>query len=597
MDKNYGYKHTKGFFVFFFVVFLMGLVAVYAQTSTIDTTGNLVNNTQTPTNSTGTWQNAVFQNSLTCWAAGDPGYCGPNPIVRPSGDINFSYGMVDLHQRVNVGKALPYGGTGLVTTGFNFSWTSKNGNGWDDGKQDTLSAYVKLYNSGDSKVIESFNYNLNFLHDWTSYNWSANWVNTKIGYRENQVGNVQFGFVGKDNNYWAGPYGPEVNNVNFQLKYKPDPCKNNPLFSPECPNFTQELAKNNTAPTIDTKFSGAPTNNTEFLPPPPPPKENKDGVEDGRHEDDRYEEGYVEVNIDRLVDTLIKIQDNQSREEKITMQASEKAVKETNQTAQQTVKQAEKVAEKFTKESIEIGLVSQQVIVDTKDNRASQSLALFQAPATLNTDSFKLPGAQQQNLTIHLQNQSVQQQNSTTTQQEQGYKPPTQSNIFSLALNYTQPENTSQPLNSTSTTSLFQLQTNSLNQTNSTTLALLNPLANQITETPSLANNFLTNRTNPINSIIEDKPQKPELESKQTQTQQVKSNVQDNDAAAGVSIASIARTPVGFNTYMIALTDASFYAPKEIYRNQKTIDNTRALRQLASDRLHQQMVDQQYLPR
>jgi len=597
MDKNYGYKHTKGFFVFFFVVFLMGLVAVYAQTSTIDTTGNLVNNTQTPTNSTGTWQNAVFQNSLTCWAAGDPGYCGPNPIVRPSGDINFSYGMVDLHQRVNVGKALPYGGTGLVTTGFNFSWTSKNGNGWDDGKQDTLSAYVKLYNSGDSKVIESFNYNLNFLHDWTSYNWSANWVNTKIGYRENQVGNVQFGFVGKDNNYWAGPYGPEVNNVNFQLKYKPDPCKNNPLFSPECPNFTQELAKNNTAPTIDTKFSGAPTNNTEFLPPPPPPKENKDGVEDGRHEDDRYEEGYVEVNIDRLVDTLIKIQDNQSREEKITMQASEKAVKETNQTAQQTVKQAEKVAEKFTKESIEIGLVSQQVIVDTKDNRASQSLALFQAPATLSTDSFKLPGAQQQNLTIHLQNQSVQQQNSTTTQQEQGYKPPTQSNIFSLALNYTQPENTSQPLNSTSTTSLFQLQTNSSNQTNSTTLALLNPLANQITETPSLANNFLTNRTNPINSIIEDKPQKPELESKQTQTQQVKSNVQDNDAAAGVSIASIARTPVGFNTYMIALTDASFYAPKEIYRNQKTIDNTRALRQLASDRLHQQMVDQQYLPR
>ena len=505
--------------------------------------------------------------------------------------------MVDLHQRVNVGKALPYGGTGLVTTGFNFSWTSKNGNGWDDGKQDTLSAYVKLYNSGDSKVIESFNYNLNFLHDWTSYNWSANWVNTKIGYRENQVGNVQFGFVGKDNNYWAGPYGPEVNNVNFQLKYKPDPCKNNPLFSPECPNFTQELAKNNTAPTIDTKFSGAPTNNTEFLPPPPPPKENKDDVEDGRHEDDRYEEGYVEVNIDRLVDTLIKIQDNQSREEKITMQASEKAVKETNQTAQQTVKQAEKVAEKFTKESIEIGLVSQQVIVDTKDNRASQSLALFQAPATLNTDSFKLPGAQQQNLTIHLQNQSVQQQNSTTTQQEQGYKPPTQSNIFSLALNYTQPENTSQPLNSTSTTSLFQLQTNSSNQTNSTTLALLNPLANQITETPSLANNFLTNRTNPINSIIEDKPQKPELESKQTQTQQVKSNVQDNDAAAGVSIASIARTPVGFNTYMIALTDASFYAPKEIYRNQKTIDNTRALRQLASDRLHQQMVDQQYLPR
>ena len=48
---------------------------------------------------------------------------------------------------------------------------------------------------------------------------------------------------------------------------------------------------------------------------------------------------------------------------------------------------------------------------------------------------------------------------------------------------------------------------------------------------------------------------------------------------------------------MVALTDANFYAPKEIYRNQRTVDNARALRQLASDRLHQQMVDQQYLPR
>ncbi|NDG31763.1 hypothetical protein EB118_17045, partial [bacterium] len=71
-------------------------------------------------------------------------------------------------------------------------------------------------------------------------------------------------------------------------------------------------------------------------------------------------------------------------------------------------------------------------------------------------------------------------------------------------------------------------------------------------------------------------------------------NVQDNDAAAGVSINTIAVTPVGFNAYNIALTDAAFYAPKEIYRNQKVVDNARLLRQLASDRLHQQMVDQQY---
>ena len=89
----------------------------YSPPTTVNSTGNLVNNTQTATPSTSTWQNAVFQNSLTCWAWGDPGYCGPNPIVSPSGSINFSFGMVDLHQKVNVGKALPYGGSGLITTG------------------------------------------------------------------------------------------------------------------------------------------------------------------------------------------------------------------------------------------------------------------------------------------------------------------------------------------------------------------------------------------------------------------------------------------------------------------------------------------------
>jgi hypothetical protein len=42
------------------------------------------------------------------------------------------------------------------------------------------------------------------------------------------------------------------------------------------------------------------------------------------------------------------------------------------------------------------------------------------------------------------------------------------------------------------------------------------------------------------------------------------------------------------------MPDVAFYAPKEIYRNQKTVDNVRALRQMSSERLHQQMVDQQY---
>ncbi len=44
----------------------------------------------------------------------------------------------------------------------------------------------------------------------------------------------------------------------------------------------------------------------------------------------------------------------------------------------------------------------------------------------------------------------------------------------------------------------------------------------------------------------------------------------------------------------LALADAPFYAPKEIYRNQVNVDNVRVLRQLSSDKLHQDLVNLQY---
>ena len=114
------------------------LFTTLSSNAQVDSTGNLVNNSN--------WNNAVYQNSLTCWSYGDPGYCGPLPIVRPGGNINFSYGTVDLHQIHSVASVLPKSGTGLVVAGFNFGFTAKNGNGWDNGRQDYLSAYVTLYN-------------------------------------------------------------------------------------------------------------------------------------------------------------------------------------------------------------------------------------------------------------------------------------------------------------------------------------------------------------------------------------------------------------------------------------------------------------------
>ena len=112
------------------------------------TTGNIVQPTVAGTGQT-PWVNGVYQDQLTCWAWGNPGYCGPNAIVRPGNYINFSYGLTDLYQVQSIANVLPT--TGLRVNGYNFGFTAKNGNGWDDGRQDYLTAYVSFYGT-DGKV-------------------------------------------------------------------------------------------------------------------------------------------------------------------------------------------------------------------------------------------------------------------------------------------------------------------------------------------------------------------------------------------------------------------------------------------------------------
>jgi hypothetical protein len=69
----------------------------------------------------------------------------------------------------------------------------------------------------------------------------------------------------------------------------------------------------------------------------------------------------------------------------------------------------------------------------------------------------------------------------------------------------------------------------------------------------------------------------------------VNKNVLPNELAGSIDIASIANVPNGFNAYSFVLKDASFYEPKEVYKNQRTVDNVRLLRGLTSgsDAKHQ----------
>jgi hypothetical protein len=104
----------------------------------------------------------------------------------------------------------------------------------------------------------------------------------------------------------------------------------------------------------------------------------------------------------------------------------------------------------------------------------------------------------------------------------------------------------------------------------------------------------MTNRTDPLNEIVESKPVTTTTTTTES-SQTVKAKVVDNELAGGVDINKMAIIPIGYSNYTnLMLKDGKMYEPKEIYKNQTPVDNARALRQLSTDRLHQQMIEQQY---
>jgi hypothetical protein len=132
----------------------------------------------------------------------------------------------------------------------------------------------------------------------------------------------------------------------------------------------------------------------------------------------------------------------------------------------------------------------------------------------------------------------------------------------------------------TTTVTTFNLTT-SLSQTNET-YSIIPP-------------NTLTDKSNPLNDSFEQKQFLPQNNISISTGPVVNKNAQDNEAAGGVSINRIALAPTGYGDYLnFTLKDASFYAPKEVYKNQRNVDNARALRQMTNDSKHREMVELQY---
>lgn len=589
MKPNYGYKHTRGFVVLLVILLCGWVIIAHSQTSY---TGNLVGST---------WSNGYSVPALTCWQPGDPNCSPGTPYVRPDGNINFSYVATELYQARSLADSLPYSGTGLMVTGFQFNWRSKNGNGWDDGKLDVLQAYVQMYSKG-GQWIEAQTYNLNFIHNWTDFSWSGTFSKERRG---SDLGTILYGFYGKDNNYWMGPYGPEITNVSFSLRYQPDPCVVNPLHSTDCPGFLKAIA----SPVYQVQESNSvvasvPTANTKTA--PLVPFSPTTIVKLNAKQEQFTQETEIATSSTISSTGFVVSMVNQAPTATITNIRSNSKESLDNTVSVDSLYEQTSLSQTAT-----INTIIQTAASQTKNNKAKdtsnasteitsfdQTPVTISQPANVTDRSLTIPAQSRSSVQTITADSDISVQtyvslfrapeSSAVNQQN------TQTNydlVESVKFNAdTQHVTIVTPALVTNGQSIPAIETTSVVE-NFKSAALETPAADIQSNSVVTA---LIDRTNPLNNVLNSQPLTAQTAAIFAGPS-VKSNTADNDAAGKVSISQIAKIPAGFDVYQnLAIREMAFYQPREIYRGQRTVDNVRALRSLGQDAKHQEMVDQQY---
>jgi hypothetical protein len=584
---------------------------------------------------------------------------------------------------------------------------AKNGNGWDGGQQDYLAAYVKLYGAGGNQIA-NYDYSsaTNKLYNWTNFNFSETFASPYIA---STLSTAQVGFVGRDNNFWAGNYGPEVYNVDFRLKYKVDPCATNPAYSATCAGFNNVLNTNNLlnssvggaslnqAFAVNTalqnagvgamvhgfnygfnwrvgqgfsgctawnqdgscswtmnipayanatvsltnknnqtihqqnySFSGAGTSGSvsdKFL---LPTSMNQSMLGTGRIVGSASGTG---SSIEGAWATLIYTADPCTNNPLYSPDCKGYAVAIAKSLAPPPAETTVAVTEPNQNispatssnqmqlsnagQSMPASNTSQTTAASVSNNtRAGASMSTIMS--VLRTESSRVgavetsavsaavAGAeaagtqatrQAEAVAESLTSQSI--ADSLTSSSGTGLSSTnvanqSQSSIFSLmdqtqsmALNFAALRLSTQPSSTAETVSALYTTGSS-----AVSVGLSAPTRASVEVDVPQSDGIKPGERSVLNDSIETRPLQQVTQERQTDA--VNKNAQTNELAGGVDIAAINKQPVGFQNYSFMLTDAQFYAPKEIYRNQINVDNARALRQLSSDRLHQQLIEQQY---
>jgi hypothetical protein len=510
---------------------------------------------------------------------------GFGSILTTNNLLDSTKGGSSLNQAFAINTALQSAGVGAMIHGFNYGFNWRVGQGfsgctaWNQDGSCSWTMNIPAYANATVSLTNSSNQSIHsksysFTGDGTSGSVSDKFL-LPSSMNQSMLGTGRI--VGS-----ASGTGSSVEGAWATMIYTADPCVANPLYSSNCKGFAFAMAKqasaaNNTAPVAPdgTQMQDAPPPSGPPPPPPgsepppgsPPPPQGAQQPAGGNPNgtpanqppppgggSSQPRAGEVKTASDSnsksapsLGSVMSMISTNQARignEAKSVVQAAETAAAKDAQQAQQ---QAETVAGALTAQSIAGSMTQASTGTGLVVSSSQSQMSVVNVTSVSQTSVVTIGGLRPATTSIFA-DPNISLSSSMM---------PSQFDMYSLqsapGRNNTQPE----------------------------------------TETPQIEGIKIGGRS-ALNDAMEQRPMLPSAASQEQRTDAVNKNVQSNELAGGVDLTRMTTQPAGYQTYSAAMPDVAFYAPREIYRNQVNVDNARLLRGLGSDRLHQEMVNQQY---
>ena len=196
------------------------------------------------------WSGCYSTGNGSTWADNQGAGGGECPIINNDSDqINFGYVQQTLSQISAIDTALK--NAGLETTGYQYSWRVKNADAnFEDTNgaqaQDALSVTLSIKDNGGNTVYEkTYDYSYH-IDTWTTMSGEENFAQP---FDLSTLEAIQLDVTAQDIGGWEGWYGPEFDDPNVVIKYRPiiednteqllfeQMCMNDSLYDVNCPGY------------------------------------------------------------------------------------------------------------------------------------------------------------------------------------------------------------------------------------------------------------------------------------------------------------------------------------------------------------------------